>query len=151
MIKIDLTAAAPRELGLPSAAANEISGRREAAEQFEEIFLRKMLSSLMNSAKFGGDAGLAGSEMYDSMVVEALADGISNGGGLGIADLLEDQLSEAELALGADDSLASPEVEVGDPAEKSAESMIPSSIERTIRSLPNEAPTIPPTEPRRIR
>lgn len=64
----------------------------EAAKQFEEIFLRKMLGEVMKSAKVGGASAVAGSDMYDSMVVDALATAIADVGGLGLGEALRERI-----------------------------------------------------------
>ena len=64
----------------------------EAASQFEQIFLRKMLSALMKTTKLSPGSEMAGGEMYDTMVVDALSSSISDGGGIGIARLIEQRL-----------------------------------------------------------
>ncbi len=70
----------------------------EAAKQFEEIFLRKMLSEVMKSAKMGGGSSVAGAEMYDSMVVDALSTAIADAGGLGLGDAVRERI-EAQHGL----------------------------------------------------
>ncbi len=67
----------------------------EAAAQFEQIFLRKMLGSLMQSAKIGPQSKLSGGEMYDTMIVDALASSISAGGGIGIAEMIQSRIDAA--------------------------------------------------------
>jgi peptidoglycan hydrolase FlgJ len=68
----------------------------EAARQFEAVFLRQMLSSLERtlSTKEGKEAG---SNLYGSMMVDAVADAVSRAGGIGLASMLtrslEPQLS----------------------------------------------------------
>lgn len=84
-------------LSLPRAGADALErpvpakvGRAaDAAQQFEEIFLRKMLSSLMKTAKLGSAPQRAGGEMYDSMIVDALASSLAQGGGIGLAPVIE--------------------------------------------------------------
>lgn len=60
------------------------------AREFEQIFLRKMLSSLEKSGKTTGGAGASssGGDAYGSMIVSALAQAVSQGGGLGLADMI---------------------------------------------------------------
>jgi Rod binding domain-containing protein len=61
------------------------------AKEFEQIFLRKMLAPLEKSAHdqtSGSGAASAGSDVYSSMVVNALAEAISSGGGVGLADVI---------------------------------------------------------------
>ena len=58
------------------------------AEQFEEVFLRQLLAA----SKIGGKEEGGG---YGSMAVDALATGISRGGGFGIAKQIEAALSHS--------------------------------------------------------
>jgi Rod binding domain-containing protein len=70
-------------------AQREQAERVKAAHEFEQIFLRKMLSSLEKTGHAKTDGAVSsGSDVYSSMVVGALADAISAGGGIGLADLI---------------------------------------------------------------
>jgi Rod binding domain-containing protein len=59
----------------------------EAAGEFEACLLRQMFQS----AKFGGDKSEHG---YGSMIVDAMATGVVQGGGLGLAKALQDSLAK---------------------------------------------------------
>lgn len=59
------------------------------AAQFEEVFVRQLLTA----AKIGGGKDEGGG--YGAMAVDALASGISEGGGLGIAKQIEAALSHS--------------------------------------------------------
>jgi Rod binding domain-containing protein len=72
-------------------SAKESDKIREAARQFEAVFLRQLLKT----AKFGAGMGEGG---YGGMVVEALASGVSQQGGLGLAKAIEDSLSRVQLS-----------------------------------------------------
>jgi Rod binding domain-containing protein len=61
---------------------------RQAARQFEAVLVRQML----NSAGFGGE-GKEGA--YAGMIVDALADGVTAGRGLGLAQKVADALARA--------------------------------------------------------
>ena len=65
---------------------------KEAASQFEAVFLRQMLSSLekTTSSATGGQSG--GGSIYGSMVVNTVADAIAKAGGIGLADMLTKSL-----------------------------------------------------------
>ena len=56
------------------------------AREFEQIFIRKMLSSLEKAGQ--KDGAPAGGSAYGGMVVSALAEAVSKGGGVGLADLI---------------------------------------------------------------
>ena len=60
----------------------------EAARQFEAVFVRQLLKA----SKFGEDMGESG---YGGMALEALADGVTKQGGLGLARAIEDALRQS--------------------------------------------------------
>ena len=62
----------------------------EAARQFEAIMLRQMLDESLGKVFNKGPGG----HIYGYMITDALADGISKGGGLGLARVIESQLTE---------------------------------------------------------
>lgn len=59
------------------------------AAQFEEVFTRQLLTA----AHMGGDNKESGG--YGSMTIDAMATGVSQGGGLGIAKQIEMALSHS--------------------------------------------------------
>jgi Rod binding domain-containing protein len=71
----------------------------KAAGEFEAMMLRHMLESLQKTAHIGSSKSQSNSA-YQSMAVDALADGIQRGGGLGLADLIARTL-EAEISRGS--------------------------------------------------
>jgi len=80
--------------------ANDPATLREVARQFESIFTKMMLSS-MRQASFGDPLfGSDQADMYQDMMDDQLAVQLSQGRGLGLADMLIRQLSQA--APGAD-------------------------------------------------
>jgi Rod binding domain-containing protein len=59
------------------------------AREFEQIFIRKMLSSLEKTGQKDGAAGATGGgSAYGGMVVSALAEAVSKGGGVGLAEVI---------------------------------------------------------------
>lgn len=64
----------------------------EVARQFEAILVRQMLSESMKSLLESGKEA----QVYGFYISEALADGITKGGGLGIRSILESQLRLSE-------------------------------------------------------
>jgi Rod binding domain-containing protein len=99
---------------LPISALNSLNGAAsaqqaepvdpkalKAAKDFEAIFLRTLLSSLekTTSVKGGGKLDTAQST-YGSMVVGAMADQITQTGGIGLADIIAKSLA-AHGAAGA--------------------------------------------------
>lgn len=91
--------------GIPSAALSETAELRpagtpgtvkkpsdpsEVARQFEAILVRQILSESMKSMLEHGKDG----QVYGYYLTEALADGITKGGGLGLRSVLESQLRQ---------------------------------------------------------
>lgn len=68
--------------------APPVSGARKAAQEFESVFIRQLLST----AKV---AGSKTQSTYGGMAVDALASGLSDSGGLGLADLIARSLDPA--------------------------------------------------------
>lgn len=122
-------AAAPLERPAPKPD----SGAVDAAQKFEQIFLRRMVGSLMQTAKLGGGSKVAGSEMYDSMIVDALSTSLSTAGGLGLAQVIQERL-DAKMGQRADSR------ELTTEANLSANSAASDSLEQ----LTMERPTIRP-------
>jgi peptidoglycan hydrolase FlgJ len=80
------------------AAANDPKVLREAAKQFESLFTKMMLESMRQAGfgdpMFGSDQG----DMYQSMMDDQLAVQLSQGKGLGLADMLIRQLSHGTMS-----------------------------------------------------
>lgn len=68
----------------------------KAAREFESLLLRHVLESLQKTTHIGGNENHSNTA-YQSMAVDALADGIAQAGGLGLADLIAKNL-ESEIA-----------------------------------------------------
>jgi len=69
---------------------------KKAASQFEAIILRQLLAPSiepMMSGGLGGAQGSGGGGMYGYMLTDTLANSLSQGGGLGLARMLEKQLT----------------------------------------------------------
>lgn len=85
------------------ARADDPGALREVARQFESIFTKMMLSS-MRKASFGDPLfGSDQADMYQDMMDDQLAVEMSQGKGLGLADLLIRQLSHGENMKSAED------------------------------------------------
>jgi peptidoglycan hydrolase FlgJ len=77
--------------GAPTAA--EI---KKAASQFEAIIMRQLLSPAIEplmSGGLGGSSDSGGGGVYGYMMTDVLAENLSKGGGMGLAEMLEKQLS----------------------------------------------------------
>jgi flagellar protein FlgJ len=88
---------APGELAQAKPAPDKAASEKalKAAREFESMLLRHVLESLQKTAHVGKSDSHSNSA-YQSMAVEALADGVSRGGGLGLADLIAKTL-ESEV------------------------------------------------------
>jgi len=80
------------------AQANDPATLREVAKQFESLFTKMMLKSMrdasMGDPMFGSDQG----DMYQDMADDQLAVQMSEGRGLGLADMLIRQLSTGAVS-----------------------------------------------------
>lgn len=66
---------------------------REAAEEFESVFLNNMLQTMFGSLEGGGTWGNGtGSDAWQSFLVEEYAHSITEAGGIGLADSVEREL-----------------------------------------------------------
>lgn len=94
--------------GLSDPAAKAASGRdpaaiKKAASQFEAIILRQLLEPSMSSIMSGGlgaseEGAGGGGNVYGYMLTDALAGNLAQSGGLGLAGILEKQLTPSGSA-----------------------------------------------------
>ncbi len=83
--------AAPAAGVAPAAAATAADPKiREAAEQFEGIFMSMLVGEMMK-----GTATEAANPIYTGLMTEKLGDQLARSGGIGLADVLERQLGGA--------------------------------------------------------
>ena len=81
-----------------SAAGNTPAAQgKVVAQQFEAILMRQFLDKSVGSMMGGG----AGSDVYGYMLTEALAQKLSEGGGLGLSAVLQRQFTPAGAAAAA--------------------------------------------------
>jgi flagellar protein FlgJ len=64
------------------------AAEKKAAQEFEAIFLRKMLSCMEKSTKVEGSTLSSSADAYSSMIVGALADAVAASGGIGLGQSL---------------------------------------------------------------
>jgi peptidoglycan hydrolase FlgJ len=90
-----------------AAAKNSPQALRAAAKQFESLFVSMVLKSMRQAnfkdPLFGSDQG----DLYQDMYDDQIAAQISKGKGLGLADMLVQQLRRAGAGTGASDSSGS--------------------------------------------
>jgi peptidoglycan hydrolase FlgJ len=100
---------------------------RKVAQQFESIFAKMVLSS-MRQANFGDSLfGSDQQQFYQGMFDDQLAVELTKGKGLGLADMLVQQLTRAGLVKG-DSATAGEAAKVGDAAKISAPATSASGI-----------------------
>jgi Rod binding domain-containing protein len=99
------------------------------AREFEQIFIRKMLSSLEKSGRnAAGSSASASGDAYGSMVVSALAEAVSKGGGVGLAEMIARAASQPTAA---------------EPASKAAPAPAPAIVSQpTTATYPRPAPAV---------
>ena len=81
--------------GVSPVPANERAQLREAAKNFEAIFLRQMLSAARDSSIRSDLFGSNGSDTFKQMRDDAFADIASERGVLGLANMIEVQMSKS--------------------------------------------------------
>lgn len=109
---------------------------REAARQFESLFTRMMLDSMRKSSMGDPLFGSNESEFYQGMFDDQLAVELSRGKGLGLADMLIEQLTRA--------GLVAPEIE---PAGAAAGAQRPGGVVNDLQR--STAPIARATQPAR--
>jgi hypothetical protein len=86
-----------------------ISDATQAAQALETCLLRQLIDA---SGVFKGTSGAPGGQIHSQMFVEALADAVEKGGGIGLSRLIENSLPAA-----ANDEIAQAE---GEPTRNEA-------------------------------
>ena len=74
----------------PAAAAPVDTKIREAAEQFEGVFMSMLVGEMFKGTETEG-----GNAIYTGLMTEKLGDELARSGGIGLADVLEKQLGGA--------------------------------------------------------
>jgi len=102
--------------------SNKEAGIKEAAQQFEALFLQIMLKSMRETTAQDGLMDSDASRFFTGMLDEQLAKNVSRQGGLGLAKMLEEQLSRR--INGAGDTIATEESMMGNMVESSRSATI---------------------------
>ncbi|WP_422377149.1 rod-binding protein [Roseibium sp.] len=72
---------------------NDKTAVREAAEEFEAVFLNTMLQNMFTGLQEGGTWGNgAGSDAWQGLLIDEYARTIAESGGIGLADSVEREL-----------------------------------------------------------
>ena len=81
---------------------------QKASRQFEAILVRQLLAPaidpIMNGGSLGGGEGGSGGGVYGYLLTDTLAGSISEGGGLGLANVLSRQLSAPSSLAASNDA-----------------------------------------------
>lgn len=84
-------------IALSKASASSKSDTRQAAEEFEGVFLKTMLQSMFTGLEEGGTWGKGhGADVWQGMLIDEYAKNISESGGIGLADNIERQLLQMQ-------------------------------------------------------
>lgn len=87
-------------------ASAEMKNRQEqfeAVQAFETLFLTQMVDEMMKTVDMSATMGAHASEMWRSVLSEALAENLMDSGGLGISDNIHKKLNAYRSNLGEDD------------------------------------------------
>lgn len=89
--------ATPKVGGANPVDSPKLARAKEAAEEFEAVFLSQMLAIM--TQELGGAGGVAGGdEVYRDMFTKEVAKMISRSGGIGVADtVLQEMLKTQEI------------------------------------------------------
>jgi Rod binding domain-containing protein len=104
--KADEAAGGPKALAGGAKSGDSTQGVKHFAEEFERMLLMQML----RSSKICGDE-----KGYGSMLVDALADGVMKGGGLGLSEVMVRSL-ERSLAASQGSGKPAEDTQVGEKA-----------------------------------
>ena len=84
----------------PSGANASFSNEGDALKSFEAVFLSQVVDEMMKTVDIDATMGAHSAEMWRSVLSQALADGLMDSGGLGIADSIESKLNAYKLHTG---------------------------------------------------
>ena len=78
----------------PDAARQKADAKIDkAAQEFEAIFVRKVLSELHKTTKLSGQKKqMAGAEMYDTMWLNEVSASLAKGGGFGVGRVIKESM-----------------------------------------------------------
>lgn len=75
----------------------------EAAKAFETLFLSQMVDEMMKTVDMSASMGAHASEMWRSIISEALAENLMQSGGLGLTDNIYQKLNAYRPQIGEND------------------------------------------------
>jgi Rod binding domain-containing protein len=121
-----------------SKLVDRAAGHGNPGEAFESVMLRKMVQSLRATVQESGLwEGVTGGQMYDHFIEQALSDHLAQSGGIGIADLFNQEAGSQIDAASATRKFQA-ELPSNDPKEAPAIEAVPS--DDPSRSLADQLP-----------
>ena len=127
--------------------ADKTGGNSNPGEAVESVMLRKMVQSLRATVQESGLwQGVTGGQMYDHFIEQALSDHLAQSGGIGIAQLFEEEVGsqldptaaarsiQAELPTNAANTHELPEPLRADDAAQSLAEQLPPQYDSWLNS-----------------
>lgn len=91
-----MAASAPPSGTAPAGATTEREALAKAAKAFEAIFMRQLLGSMRSASQGEGLGDSSATDQFREMADARMAEGLSDQGNLGIANLLLSQLEKRQ-------------------------------------------------------
>lgn len=85
---MNLISAIGQGLKLGKEAQPELSKLKKATDAFETVFVKQLLTEMRKGIKKVSFGDQSGSEVYEDMMDQAVAESVSKGGSLGIGKML---------------------------------------------------------------
>jgi Rod binding domain-containing protein len=90
----EAAAEAARESQKPDAARQKADAQLDkVAQEFEAIFVRKVLGELQKTTKLSGQAKIPGADMYESIWLNEVSNSLAKSGGFGVGRMLKETLA----------------------------------------------------------
>jgi len=111
--------------------ATKAEASKEVAKQFESLFLQMMLKSMRDATAAGQSSESDQTQFYQEMFDKQIALDLSNNGdGIGIAKMLQQQLSGKPQAAGGDATESNPVALIRQQIERTSASIQPSTLQQ---------------------
>ncbi|MGB0588308.1 MAG: rod-binding protein [Myxococcota bacterium] len=130
-----------------SKLVDRAGGKANPGEAFESVMLKKMVQSLRATVQESGLwEGVTGGQMYDHFIEQALSDHLAQSGGIGIAQLFEQEAGsqidapsaarriQAELPTSSPDTASSLETVPSDDQSRSLAEQLPPQYDSWLNS-----------------
>lgn len=90
-------------ISAPAATQGSFATEGDALKSFEAVFLSQVVDEMMKTVDIDATMGAHSAEMWRSVLSQALADGLMESGGLGIADSIESKINAYKVHAGGKD------------------------------------------------